>query len=307
MGKRGVYFVANDRIIDLTIAFLNSFRASNPDIPLCLIPFRNDTQKLAKLSELYHFAIFDDQEFLSFCDQISLLFHPEVTGHYRKLACWQGSFDEFVYIDVDMVVLENIAFSFELLKEYDFVTSCSNIAEAEKWVWKTTIYESNALSIEQIQYAANTGFIVSRKHLIPADTLFERAKEAQKLKMHMELFCKEQPMLNYLMVTSGRKFSSFWLLMDTPLFPQNYIEFWAGNGKKKLVKGNKTFYKGKLRDVFLIHWAGTWQPRPSEIKLFALLNTFRLRRNIWNISIYMPLRKLWKKYRRMNPCYQNHE
>lgn len=299
-GTRGVYFVANDRIIDLTIAFLNSFRKSNPDLPLCLIPFRADTAQLELLAEKYQFTIYNNTEFLASCDQMSLLFHPGVTGHYRKLACWHGPFDEFVYIDVDMVVLKSIDFSFELLNHFEFITSCSNIAATEQWVWKPSVYEAGILNNEQIRYAANTGFIISKKGLIPAESLMDRAQEATKLTAHMELSCKEQPFLNYLFVTSGLRYTSLWVLAGTVLFPQNYIEYWAGNGKKQLIKGTFTMFEGQIREVFLIHWAGVWQPQPSEIKLFSLLYRLRIRRKMWQISIHMPLLSLWKKYRKMH-------
>ncbi len=300
MKTRGVYFLANDRIIEITIAFLNSFRVHNPDMPMCLIPFRDDIEKLEQLKEIFGFTIYSDRNILTLSDQISLLFHNEVTGHYRKLACWHGNFDEFVYIDVDMLVLKNIDFAFGLLNEYDFITSLSNIPEAEKWVWKPTIYDSGILAPEQISYAANTGFIVSRKYSIPLASLKERAGNAVALLPHMELYCKEQPLLNYLIVTSGLRYSSLWKLIDTELYPQNYAEYWAGNGRKNLKKGMKIHHKGKLREVFLIHWAGTWQLRKAEIKLFILLNLFKLRRKIWSVSLLMPLRRLWMRYRYLN-------
>ncbi len=297
MKTRGVYFLANDRILDLTVAFLNSFRVYHPDLPLCLIPFRKDAEKLEALQEEYHFSVYRDSTMLSLCDRISLLFHAEVTGHYRKLACWQGIFDEFVYMDVDMIVLKNIEFAFELLEHFDFITSTSNISEAEKWVWKPSIYDTGKLTPEQIRYAANTGFIVSAKNNISADTLWQRAVEAQALSPHMELYCLEQPLLNYLIVTSGLRHSSLWNLIDTAYYPQNYVEYWAGNGRKNLKKGLKIFHHGLWREVFLIHWAGVWQLRKSEIKLFILLNFFKLRKKIWLVSIFMPLKKYWKQYR----------
>lgn len=297
MKEAGVYFVANDRIIDLAIAFLNSFRSYNPEIPLCLIPFRDDVGKLKSLKDKYVFSIFDDEVVLNKCDEISLHFHETITGHYRKLACWQGPFERFIYIDVDMIVLKDIRFAFDILEKYDFITSCSDIAEAEKWVWKESVYSTGALSREQVSYAANTGFIVSRKGLIPLDTLMKRVIEAKSLKDHMELYCVEQPLLNYLIVTSGIRYTSLWNLLDSDDYPQNYIEYWAGNGKRGLVNGMNTMHKNKPREIFLVHWAGVWQLKRAEVKLFILLNLFRLRKRIWTTSLFMPLRRLWRRYR----------
>ncbi|HRZ43232.1 MAG TPA: hypothetical protein P5228_11080 [Bacteroidales bacterium] len=293
----GVYFLANDRILDITVAFLNSFRKHNPDIPLCLIPFRSDTAELEKLQKTYSFTIYNNPEVLALADEISLLFHPSVTGHYRKLACWHGPFDKFIYIDVDMAVLKPLDFAFRLADQFGFVTSLSDIPEAEKWVWRPEIYHTGTLTPDQIRFSANTGFIISERGRIPLHNLPERAKEAVPLAMHMELSCKEQPLLNYLMVTSDLTCSSLWNLAGNSLFPENYVEYWAGNGKKGLQKGYTTECKGEMREVFLIHWAGVWQLRKSEIKAFALFSTLRLKKHIWAVSIFMPLRKLWRKYR----------
>lgn len=295
--NHGVYFLANDRILDITIAFLNSFRKFNPDTPLCLIPFRSDIGELEKLKTIYRFSIYENTEILTLADQISLLFHPSVTGHYRKLACWHGPYEKFIYIDVDMVVLKNLDFAFNLSEKFGFVTSLSDIPEAEKWVWKPEIYQTGILTKEQIRYAANTGFIISENGRIPLNNLMDRSLEAAPLAKHMELSCKEQPLLNYLMVTSGLTFSSLWNLGGTEWCPENYVEYWAGNGSKSLKKGFTTECKGEMREVFLIHWAGVWQLRRSEIQAFAWLSTLRLKKRIWAVSIFIPLRKIWHSYR----------
>ncbi|MFC1730873.1 hypothetical protein ACFL6I_11115 [candidate division KSB1 bacterium] len=296
---RGVYFVANDRVIEMTFAFLNSFRKFNPEISLCMIPFRSDTDQLIGLKEKYNYSIYNNDEVLSFCDDISRQFHGEIIGHYRKLAIWQGDFDEFVYIDIDMLVLKNIDFVFLLLDQYDFITSNSNMSGSEKWVWKESIYQTNALNHDQIKYAANTGFIVSKKNVITKDYIESRLSSALKLSNHMELHCSDQPLINFLIVTSDKRYTSLYALIDTPLYPQNYVEFWAGSKKKYLLKNMQTLSKSKWRDVFLIHWAGVWQLRKVEINLYILLSILKIKKTIWTTSLLMPLRRLWKKYRYM--------
>lgn len=295
--RRGVYFVANDRILELTLAFLNSFRAFNPDTELCLIPFRSDIQQLESWSQHYRFSIFQNAVILQEADAISMLYHPEVTGHYRKLACWQGPFDEFIYIDVDMVVLKDLGFAFHLLDAFDCITSCSNIPESEQWVWKPTIYDTDILTKDQITFAANTGFIISGKKLFQGVDFMQCARQALVLKPHMELFCKEQPLLNYLIVTSGGSYTSLFALMDTEHFPQNYMEYWAGNGRKQMQKDLTTMHLGKPREIFLIHWAGVWQLKRWEVKMYILLNFFKMKKKIWSISLFMPLRRIWRDYR----------
>jgi hypothetical protein len=48
-GAAGVYFLANDQILPWSKSFVRSFRAHNPDLPLCLIPFDDHSVKTREL------------------------------------------------------------------------------------------------------------------------------------------------------------------------------------------------------------------------------------------------------------------
>src|SRR5580658_3484813 len=75
---QGVYFLANDYVLDLAVTFLNSFRKYNPTIPLCLVPFDADICKVTALADKYGFEIYDNMEVLYECDRISESFHDTV-------------------------------------------------------------------------------------------------------------------------------------------------------------------------------------------------------------------------------------
>jgi len=69
----------------------------------------------------------------------------------------------------------------------------------------------------------------------------------------MELLCAEQPFLNYLIVTSGRPYSS--------LFALNFVSGlglpegrWAGGEIGEVVDGSVRTPDG--RPLLLVHWAG---------------------------------------------------
>jgi len=51
MTHSGVYFLANDCVLDLTVTFLDSFRKHNPVTTLCLVPFAADNHQLKALAE----------------------------------------------------------------------------------------------------------------------------------------------------------------------------------------------------------------------------------------------------------------
>jgi len=295
---QGVYFLSNDRIFDLTLAFLNSFRKYNPAIPLCLIPYNDDIHRIKKLQKEYNFSIYSSRDVLDFCDEISGRFHGKFYGHYRKLAMWKGDFDEFIYIDVDTVVLSNLDFVFGFLSEYDFVTSHSNLPDIEEWVWKKSIYDSQKLTVEQITYAANTGFIASGKKALASEDLTHKVECAVELLPHMNLLCKEQSFLNYVIVTSGKKYTSLHVLAMNNIYPDMKAERWAGD-KHGVVKDGQISFDGKPDSVLLVHWAGKWQPLKIERAIFCVLVMLRVKRSEDELVMryFMPYGKLWKHYR----------
>jgi hypothetical protein len=259
----GVYFLASNATWDLALAFLNSVRASNPSIPLCLIPFDGHSDRLFGLARAYGCSVFTDLGVLRQCDEIGARFHGASLGHYRKLACWEGPFDDFVYIDVDTVVLEPIDFVAEYLHDFDVVASHSHLDDIVRWVWKPSIWRTGALASWQIAYSASTGFIASRRGVLSLDAAYRRVSAAERLARHMALDCKEQPFLNYLMVTSGVRFTSLRVMAQSfaaaNLHPRIPLEWWAGRRGARVDGGRVTStYFGQ--PILLVHWAGLWKP-----------------------------------------------
>lgn len=277
--KRGVYFLANDRVIEPTIAFLNSFRAFNPHTPLCLIPYDDNCSRLLPLQDKYDFSWFPTRSALEACDEISLAFHDKTVGAYRKLCIWHGEFDEFAYVDVDTVVLSELDFCFRHLTRADVFTSHSNNPGMRTWVWKDSITSQGILNEHQYSFAANTGFIVSRKGALSIEMARSAVEAALSLKDHMVLHCMEQPFLNYLIVTSGIQFGS--LLSFMRLFGKADIklELWAG-ARGATVEGGQLRCRSEA-PFFLVHWAGPW--------LAAGFTDFD----------NMPYAELWKYYRHL--------
>jgi len=272
----GVYFLANDRVYDQVVAFLNSFREHNPTIALRLIPFADDTSRIEALAPRYGFTVWNDAEVLKRCDAISARFHGEVVGHYRKLAAWEGEFDRFLYIDCDTVVLHSVDFVFEHLARHDFLASHSNIPNIRKFVWRDSVYSTGVLTREQIRYSANTGFVASRTEALDLDQVEARLDGALALAEHMELICCEQPLLNYLIVTSGRPYTSLSSIAvktgDWDI-PQ---ERWAGLSIDPVPDG-----RGPQSPILMVHWAGEWEKSRRE-------------------GTPIPHRELWEHYRTMS-------
>lgn len=284
--KQGVYFMANNKVLDMTIAFLNSFRMHNKELPLCLIPFNNNFEQIEALKDVYNFSVFDNQELLETCDAISVKFHDNVCGAYRKLVAWEGNFEQFIYIDIDTVVIDSLSFVWANLTHCKIFTSHSNLPEIREWVWKDSIYSKNKLNKSQIEYATNTGFIVSTKNTLPMSWVLDQVEEALTLKEDMALFCMEQPFLNYLIVTSGYNYGSLLRFFMSDINQEKdrgiKLEFWAG-----LPRG--TVKNGRLispyrQSIFLVHWAGVWRENDGDLTK-------------------IPYQKLWEYYRNLDPLH----
>lgn len=300
--KRGIYFISNNQMFELTLAFLNSLRLHNPDIPLCLIPYNNEYDTIKSLSKTYKFDIFNDHSILAICDEISKKFHGRIMGSYRKLAIWHGNYEEFIYIDIDTIILDSLNFAFKILGDFTFLTSNSNTSGSLKWTWKSTIFENKILSKEQINYATNTGFIASRKNAISIDCMLKKSKEAWEIREHMELSCQEQPFLNYLMVTSGESYSSLHALANKGVYKNIMIEAWAGIKGGKIVRNKIYFHYYGITPIFLVHWAGIWRPNKIDLLIHKILSFVRLRKkdNKPVINGRLPYKKLWEYYRNLN-------
>ncbi len=276
MITRGVYFLSNNNMLDFTIAFLNSFRAYNPVIPLCFIPYNEQVDEIVALKDVYNFEVFQDTALLKECDQMSLQLHEYVRPEYRKFAIWEGPFNEFIYIDIDTVVLDDLSFAFEFLYDHDCLTATSNIPEIRKFVWLDGVEKSGMINATQIAYAANTGFIVSKKGFINIDQVRQGFQKAQLLKDYMEFNCMEQPFLNYMIVTAGKPYTSLCVLGDVEKHRKVLYEYWGGENDSEVINGK--LYRKTGGQICFVHWSG-----------------------VWRLKDQMPNKKIWDYYRNMQP------
>lgn len=280
----GVYFLANDPVYDLTLAFLNSFRAHMPRMPACMIPFDDQIGRLRKLTETYNFVILDNSSLLSRCDAISVRFHDRTKGHYRKLAAWEGPFDQFIYIDVDTVLLSDAAIVLKFLSKYSFIASQSRLPGLRRWVWKDSMLSAGALSADQLSYSANTGFLCSHMGALNLAKAEDAADSAITFAPHMELLCFEQPFLNYLMVTSGLPYTSLLELRASTGAENLPQEIWAGEAGGIFHHGN--FRMLDVDPILLVHWNGQWLRKPAREVVPDDLSS----------PLLMPYDNLWSYY-----------
>ncbi len=106
--KYGIAIIANDRVIDWLLPFLESYRASSSSIPLYLIPYDDNLTRTRIAAEAYGVEVvsLDSSEL----DALARRLYPLNPGHrrrLRKLLALALPLDEVIYLDVDVILLQD--------------------------------------------------------------------------------------------------------------------------------------------------------------------------------------------------------
>lgn len=250
---RGVYFLADDSVYELVIAFLNSLRSFNPLLQLCLVPYSSRCERIKNLADPYRFIIFEPNPLLQRFDELSLRFHTEPRGEYRKLALWSGPFDEFIYVDVDTVILGSFDRSFSYLTGADIIFGHSDIPGTQRWIWRNS--EELPFTTTERGFAAGTGFFVSRKGALDWPLIDDATRFGIQHRDALELHAKEQAFLNVLVLISGLRYTSFVRLRRGGDASAPH-ECWAGDPRWKASDDLVCSYDDNAMNVLFIHWAG---------------------------------------------------
>jgi len=254
--SRGIYIVANDRVIDNAIALLNSIRYFDPEVSVYLIPFNDNYHKVAQqLATLHNVQIFPDLDLIdTFTKRIGEIFDRDflaLPNKMRKLVTWFGPLDEFIYIDTDIVVFEKIADNLDKLSEVDFF--CCDYHHANdklRNIFSPFVKEQQIFSDAQLQDVFNSGFWASRKGIITEQQMDEALRECA---IHREYFdfsegVTDQPILNYLVLKLISKRGNLVKI------PGGGPGSWAGS--QSFQQQEYALYDRGQRLKYL-HWAGT--------------------------------------------------
>ncbi len=254
--SRGIYITANDKVTEQAIALLNSIRYYDKETPITLIPYDDNYHNIAQLlADKYNVSVYSDLEFI---ERISVnlynIFGKDFfarPNQFRKQACWYGEYDEFLYIDTDIVVFEKISDNLNYFANYDFLCCDYQYKAGIKNVFTNKIIEDKVFTSEELQDLFNGGFWASKKNFITETEIYETFKECAA---HPEYFdfsqkTSDQPIINYLILNRvDRRFN---LVKKTANEPGN----WAGSPHFQR-QGNILIDTKNDRPLQYIHWAG---------------------------------------------------
>jgi hypothetical protein len=254
--KRGIYIIANDKVIDHAIALLNSMRLHDKNTPIIMIPYDENYHQIADILNTYYGV--QTYEDLDFIDRLSQNLHETFGGkffarpnQFRKQACWFGPFDEFLYIDTDIVVFEKIIDNLNYLNTYDFICCDYQHSGGIKNVFSPKVLEDKVFTNTEVQDIFNGGFWGSKKNLISEQDLYDIFSECAS---HPEYFdfsekTSDQPIINYMLLK--RIPSRFNIVRREGKAPGN----WAGTPYFQS-QGNLLFDPKINQPLQYLHWAG---------------------------------------------------
>ncbi|MCB0192835.1 MAG: hypothetical protein KDJ65_12900 [Anaerolineae bacterium] len=254
--KIGVYFSANDVVYNWTIAFLNSFRAFNPNLRLILIPFNDNCKRLLALRDIYDFDVYQDPTFarLEALGQAFELGHT-ATGPYwfRRFAAFWGPLDRFMYLDARQVILADLQPLIMALDDHKFEFLHYDCALNQ-------VYEPGPFRQSLLRQGRGRGFNsgrwISYRGLFSIDKFEELAANALKIRDQLNPRNTDQAFINYccdtkpvcyghLAEVAGKICQNGWARQPGQIYHYNgkyYLWDYGGLDHKK--------------QVILIHWAG---------------------------------------------------
>ncbi len=254
--SRGIYITANDKVTDCAIAFLNSIRHFDTETPIVLIPYDENYHAIAKLlEEQYNVQLYEDLDFIErLSRKLYQIFGKNFfarPNQFRKQACWFGPFDEFLYIDTDIVVFEKIIDNLNYLADYDFLCCDYQHLGGIKNVFTSEVIDNNIFNERELQDIFNGGFWASKKGLLSEADLYESFHECAA---HPEYFdfsqkTSDMPIINYTILKRvSRRFN---IVRRPEKAPGN----WAGSNHFQQ-QGNRLIDPTINQPLQYLHWAG---------------------------------------------------
>ncbi len=138
--KNGIYILANDVVYDQLVALLNSIEINAGDLfPVCILPYDDRLDKIRQeIQTRENVFLFEDQACIdrweTFAREVWET-HPIIKdtwrkdgvlevyrmGMHRRFCAFEGMFENFIYLDADILVLNSLEPIFNQLSQSDCV------------------------------------------------------------------------------------------------------------------------------------------------------------------------------------------
>ncbi|WP_202924948.1 Npun_R2821/Npun_R2822 family protein [Myxacorys almedinensis] len=227
----GIYILANDYVYHQLVALLNSIEVNiGKEMPVCIIPYDDRLDQVkAEIARRPQATLFENQDSIkrweAFATQAWKVHHraqktwrdrelPEVyrLAMHRKLCCFDGLFDKFIYFDADTLAMGSAEPVYQLLDRYSWVTHDYQYCSDIKYIFDASQENlAHVFSSEKLKsHLFCAGWFASRKNVFNAETLarllsYLQAGEADL----MALWGPDQSLLNYMVLRSEISYYNF--------------------------------------------------------------------------------------------------
>jgi len=245
--RRGIVTIANDKVYDWLLPFLESYAATNASTPLYVIPYDDNTIKTQQACKTYNVEFTDPGS--TELDALARRLYPLFPKHRRRLRKFLSlvlPLDEVVYVDVDIVLFRDFTEVFDCLKpgETDFIVAAA-----------TTDYVYNKKSADYDfllnGMLFNDGFFATSNTILSLQDFYDVIDQDEKIfhsvRQRGMLFA--QPLTNFVVHRRGLKI--------VPLYDcipgASGESFYKADGVS-FVDGRPVDFAGK--GIYFAHWAG---------------------------------------------------
>jgi hypothetical protein len=251
---RGIYTLANDGVYDWLVAFLESRRVHEPDLPVVVIPFDDRMERVNALRERYRFDVMEDES-LKALDKVGAGYFPDDQKWphaFRKFAAFWGPFEKFVFIDADVVLLGPLGEFFDRADASDVEFVCGDIDIDQVYAPGPL---RDRITATGVTTGFNTGFFLSSRNALTLDEVRRLGEEGLAIRGDLPPVVGEQPFINWCVAVAGLKVQTYF-----DLVPGVCFSTWAKRGPVADVDGAWRLLDKKWSDVGqrmpLLHWAG---------------------------------------------------
>jgi len=252
----GVAVLANDRVFDWLLPFLESYRESNSAIPLHLIPFDDNLSRTRRAAEVYGARIFEGD--MARVDALAKRLYPLFPHHRRRLRKLQAltlPCDRVIYMDADTILFRSLETVFSSLGDHeaDFVVA----SRSNEYVFNKR-YEEYPFLRDVMRF--NDGFFLTSREFLSLED-FEQVIDTDVAIFHRVrkrgmLFA--QPLVNFVVHRLGLTVST---LADRVTNASNESYYKA----EGVTMGEAGPLDWQGHDIYFAHWAGPNSKPKSRI------------------------------------------
>jgi hypothetical protein len=248
--RDGIAIVANDKVIDWLLAFLESYRATNSATDLHLIPYDGNVARTRRAAEVYGAKWVDDD--MAELDSLARRLYPLAPYRRRRLRKLQSlalPLDRVIYLDVDTILFRDFSQLFDSLKagEADFIVSSTSddFVYNEKYAQYELFKDVKLFS---------DGFFLTSPSIVGIrdfkDVIECEEKLFHAIRKRGGLYA--QPLVNFVVHRRGLKVRSL-----SQCFPGASDESFYKVKTASFRDDGPADYHGNA--IFFIHWAGAVQ------------------------------------------------